>query len=48
MAAALPSVDEFVSGHSVAALEHLAAVVAGAATARTMAARVARREAAHA
>lgn len=32
MAAALPSVDEFVSGHSVAALEHLAAVVAGAST----------------
>ena len=30
MAAALPSVDEFVSGHSLAALERLAAVVAGA------------------
>lgn len=30
MAAALPHVDEFVSGHSVAALQHLAAVVAGA------------------
>lgn len=30
MAAALPHVDEFVSGHSLAALEHLAAVVAGA------------------
>jgi len=29
MAVALPSVDDFVSGHSVAALEHLAAVVAG-------------------
>jgi uncharacterized protein with von Willebrand factor type A (vWA) domain len=30
MAAALPHVDEFVSGHSLAALEHLATVVAGA------------------
>ncbi len=30
MAAALPHVDDFVEGHSVAALEHLAAVVAGA------------------
>jgi len=30
MAAALPHVDEFVEGHSVAALEQLAAVVAGA------------------
>ena len=30
MAAALPHVDEFVSGHSVAALERLAAIVAGA------------------
>ncbi|TFE43315.1 VWA domain-containing protein [Streptomyces sp. ICN441] len=30
MAAALPSVDAFVEGHSVAALEHLAAVVRGA------------------
>jgi uncharacterized protein with von Willebrand factor type A (vWA) domain len=30
MAAALPHVDDFVSGHSVAALEHLAVVVAGA------------------
>src|SRR4051812_18727845 len=30
MAAALPSVDDFVSGHSLAALEHLASVVAGA------------------
>jgi uncharacterized protein with von Willebrand factor type A (vWA) domain len=30
MAAAMPSVDEFVSGHSLAALERLAAVVAGA------------------
>lgn len=30
MAAALPSVDQFVSGHSVAALQHLAAVVSGA------------------
>ena len=29
MAVALPSVDDFVTGHSVAALEHLAAVVAG-------------------
>jgi uncharacterized protein with von Willebrand factor type A (vWA) domain len=28
MAAALPYVDEFVEGHSVAALEHLAAVIA--------------------
>jgi len=31
MAAALPSVDVFVSGHSVAALENLASIVAGAA-----------------
>ncbi|HMC67890.1 MAG TPA: VWA domain-containing protein, partial [Mycobacteriales bacterium] len=31
MAAALPHVDVFVSGHSLAALEHLAAIVAGAA-----------------
>jgi uncharacterized protein len=38
MAAALPSVDEFVSGHSVAALEHLAAVVSGAAGSRRAAA----------
>lgn len=30
MAAALPHVDEFVEGHSLAALEHLAAVVRGA------------------
>ena len=30
MAAALPHVDAFVSGHSIAALEHLADVVAGA------------------
>lgn len=30
MAAALPSVDSFVEGHSLAALEHLAAVVRGA------------------
>ena len=30
MAAALPSVDDFVSGHSLAALEDLAAIVAGA------------------
>jgi uncharacterized protein with von Willebrand factor type A (vWA) domain len=30
MAAALPNVDDFVSGHSLAALERLAAVVAGA------------------
>jgi uncharacterized protein with von Willebrand factor type A (vWA) domain len=32
MAAALPHVDDFVSGHSLAALERLAAVVAGART----------------
>jgi uncharacterized protein len=31
MAAALPHVDDFVEGHSLAALEHLAAVVLGAA-----------------
>ena len=31
MAAALPHVDDFVEGHSLAALEHLAAVVRGAA-----------------
>ena len=30
MAAALPSVDEFVSGHSIAALERLAGLVSGA------------------
>ncbi len=30
MAAALPHVDEFLEGHSLASLEHLAAVVAGA------------------
>ena len=30
MAAALPHVDDFVEGHSLAALEHLAAVVLGA------------------
>lgn len=30
MAAALPHVDDFVEGHSLAALEHLAAVVRGA------------------
>jgi uncharacterized protein len=30
MAAALPHVDEFVSGHSLAALERLAVLVAGA------------------
>jgi uncharacterized protein with von Willebrand factor type A (vWA) domain len=29
MAAALPYVDQFVEGHSLAALEHVAAVVAG-------------------
>jgi uncharacterized protein with von Willebrand factor type A (vWA) domain len=29
MAAALPHVDDFVSGHSLAALERLAALVAG-------------------
>ncbi|MEV5987792.1 VWA domain-containing protein [Streptomyces sp. NPDC052051] len=34
MAAALPSVDAFVAGHSLAALEHLAAVVRGAAVAQ--------------
>ena len=34
MAAALPHVDDFVEGHSLAALEHLAAVVRGAATGR--------------
>ncbi|MEZ0066378.1 uncharacterized protein with von Willebrand factor type A (vWA) domain [Streptacidiphilus sp. MAP12-20] len=33
MAAALPSVDVFLEGHSLAALEHLAAVVGGAADA---------------
>jgi uncharacterized protein with von Willebrand factor type A (vWA) domain len=33
MAAALPHVDDFVEGHSLAALEHLAAVVRGAARA---------------
>lgn len=32
MAAALPHVDDFVEGHSLAALEHLAAVVRGATT----------------
>jgi uncharacterized protein with von Willebrand factor type A (vWA) domain len=32
MAAALPSVDDFVSGHSVAALERLARLVAGVRT----------------
>ncbi len=32
MAAALPYVDDFVEGHSMASLEHLAAVVAGQAT----------------
>jgi uncharacterized protein with von Willebrand factor type A (vWA) domain len=34
MAAALPHVDDFVEGHSMASLEHLAAVVAGQATSR--------------
>ncbi len=34
MAAALPHVDDFVEGHSLAALEHLARVVAGAASGR--------------
>ncbi len=34
MAAALPSVDDFVEGHSLAALEHLAAVVLGKQPAR--------------
>jgi uncharacterized protein with von Willebrand factor type A (vWA) domain len=29
MAAALPYIDEFIEGHSLAALEHLARVVAG-------------------
>ena len=42
MAAALPHVDDFVSGHSLAALEHLAALVAGARM------RSVRREAVHA
>jgi hypothetical protein len=32
MAAALPHVDDFVEGHSLAALEQLAAVVAGSRT----------------
>jgi hypothetical protein len=32
MAAALPYVDDFVEGHSLASLEHLAAVVAGQTT----------------
>jgi len=35
MAAALPHVDDFVEGHSLAALEHLAQVVLGQSTART-------------
>jgi len=35
MAAALPHVDDFVEGHSLAALEHLAHVVLGQGTART-------------
>ncbi|MGI8873117.1 MAG: vWA domain-containing protein, partial [Egibacteraceae bacterium] len=35
MAAALPHVDQFVAGHSLAALEQLARVVRGAQTART-------------
>jgi uncharacterized protein len=34
MAAALPWVDEFIPGHSLAALEHLAAVIAGPGTVR--------------
>jgi uncharacterized protein len=34
MAAALPYVDDFVEGHSLASLQHLAAVVAGQATRR--------------
>ena len=34
MAAALPHVDDFVEGHSLAALEHLAAVVRGASVVR--------------
>jgi uncharacterized protein with von Willebrand factor type A (vWA) domain len=42
MAAALPHVDDFVPGHSLAALEHLAVVVAGART------RTRSREAVHA
>jgi hypothetical protein len=29
MAAALPHIDDFLEGHSLAALEHLAAVVLG-------------------
>ena len=32
MAAALPYVDDFVEGHSLASLEHLAAVIAGRAS----------------
>jgi uncharacterized protein with von Willebrand factor type A (vWA) domain len=32
MAAALPWVDDFVTGHSVSALQELAAVIAGRAT----------------
>jgi uncharacterized protein with von Willebrand factor type A (vWA) domain len=39
MAAALPHVDDFVEGHSLAALESLAAVVRGAATVRGTAGR---------
>jgi hypothetical protein len=35
MAAALPHVDDFVDGHSLAALERLAAVVAGVSGAST-------------
>jgi uncharacterized protein with von Willebrand factor type A (vWA) domain len=35
MAAALPHVDDFVAGHSLAALERLATVVAGAARGST-------------
>jgi uncharacterized protein with von Willebrand factor type A (vWA) domain len=34
MAAALPYVDDFVAGHSLAALEHLARVVRGVQTGR--------------
>jgi uncharacterized protein with von Willebrand factor type A (vWA) domain len=46
MAAALPHVDDFVEGHSLAALERLAAVVAGVRSARTASA--VRREYSHA
>jgi hypothetical protein len=44
MAAALPYVDEFVEGHSLAALEHLAALVSGRQGGGRSASRVAGRE----